>query len=122
MLVNVCIGKIHGVRVTDADLNYAGSITVDPDLLEAAGIREGQFVQITNKSNAVLWRTYAMRGEKGKGQIILNGPPARLFQKGDIVYVLGEALMNEEELASWKGTTVVRVDEQNHITEIVTGH
>jgi aspartate 1-decarboxylase len=122
MLLNVCTSKIHGLRVTDGDLNYAGSVTVDGELVDAAGLIEGQMVQITNKSNAVLWRTYVVKGEPGKGQVILNGPPARLFQKGDIIYILGEAWMEAEDAAKRNGPTVVRVDENNRIVNVTTGH
>ena len=87
MLVNVCIAKLHRATVTDADLEYIGSITIDEALLEAAGLLPGQMVQITNLSNAALWRTYIVKGEKGKGEIILNGPPALLFKKGDKVNI-----------------------------------
>ena len=76
MLVNVCIAKLHRATVTGADLNYVGSITIDEALLEAAGLVPGQMVTINNASNAVSWRTYILKGEKGKGDIILNGPPA----------------------------------------------
>ena len=85
MLINVCIAKLHRVTVTDADLDYVGSITIDEALLEAAGLLPGQMVTINNLSNAVTWRTYIMKGQRGKGQIVLNGPPARIFQKGDKV-------------------------------------
>ena len=107
MLLNVCIAKLHRATVTDADLNYIGSITIDEALLEAAGLREGQMVQITNASNAVLWRTYILKGARGKGQIVLNGPPARLFQKGDKVVILGEAWVTPEEAEAMNGPTVV---------------
>jgi aspartate 1-decarboxylase len=120
MLVNVCIAKIHRATVTDADLNYVGSITIDEALLEEAGLVPGQMVQITNASNAVLWRTYILKGEKGKGQIILNGPPARLFQKGDIVIILGEAWVTAEEAAKMS-PTVVFVDGKNQVTEVKKG-
>ncbi len=122
MLLNVCIAKLHRATVTDADLNYIGSITIDEKLLEAAGLREGQMVQITNASNAVLWRTYILKGERGKGQIVLNGPPARLFQKGDKVVILGEAWVTPEEADAMKGPTVVFFTEQgpnpNEIREV----
>ncbi len=122
MLLNVCIAKLHRATVTDADLNYIGSITIDELLLEAAGLREGQMVQITNASNAVLWRTYILKGERGKGQIVLNGPPARLFQKGDKVVILGEAWVTPEEADAMKGPTVVFFAEQganpNEIKEV----
>lgn len=107
MLLNVCIAKFHRATVTDADLSYIGSITIDEALLEAAGLLPGQMVQITNASNAVLWRTYILAGKRGKGDIILNGPPARLFQKGDKVIILGEAWVDAKEAAKMTGPTVV---------------
>lgn len=120
MLVNVCIAKLHRATVTDASLNYMGSITIDEALLEAAGLVEGQMVQITNLSNAVLWRTYILKGEKGKGDIVLNGPPARLFQKGDKVVVLGEAWVTPAEAAKMH-STVVFMDDTNKVTEVKKG-
>ena len=120
MLVNVCIAKLHRATVTDADLNYVGSITIDEALLEAAGLVPGQMVTINNASNAVSWRTYILKGEKGKGQIVLNGPPARLFQKGDIVVILGEGWVTTEEAAKMS-PTVVFMDEKNQITEVKKG-
>lgn len=118
MLVNVCMAKLHRATVTGADLAYVGSITIDEALLEAAGLVPGQMVQITNVSNAVLWRTYILTGERGRGQIVLNGPPARLFQKGDKVVILGEAWVEAAEAAKMGGPTVVFVDDQNQITEV----
>ncbi|MFA5942504.1 MAG: aspartate 1-decarboxylase [Candidatus Paceibacterota bacterium] len=120
MLVNVCIAKLHRATVTDADLNYVGSITIDETLLEAAGLVPGQMVQITNVSNAVLWRTYIVKGDKGKGEIVLNGPPARLFQKGDKVIILGEGWVEAAEAAKMS-PTVVFMDDQNQITEVKKG-
>src|ERR1700690_4180950 len=120
MLVNVCIAKLHRATVTDADLNYVGSITIDETLLQAAGLVPGQMVQITNVSNAVLWRTYIVKGEKGKGEIILNGPPARLFQKGDKVIILGEAWVEAKDAAKMS-PTVVFMDDKNIITDIKKG-
>jgi aspartate 1-decarboxylase len=120
MLVNVCIAKLHRATVTDADLNYVGSITIDEALLEAAGLLPGQMVQITNVSNAVLWRTYIVKGEKGKGDIILNGPPARLFQKSDKVIILGEAWVDVKDAAKMS-PTVVFMDDKNQITEVKKG-
>lgn len=114
MLVNVCIAKLHRATVTDADLNYVGSITIDEALLEAVGLVPGQMVQITNVSNAVLWRTYIVKGKKGKGEIILNGPPARLFQKGDKVVILGEAWVDAKDAAKMKGPSVVFFKQQGN--------
>lgn len=120
MLVNVCIAKLHRATVTDADLDYIGSITIDQALLDAAGLVAGQMVQITNVRNAVLWRTYILSGEKGKGDIVLNGPPARLFQKGDKVIILGEAWVEAEEAANMS-PTVVFLDDTNKVTEVKKG-
>ena len=106
--------------MTDADLNYVGSITIDELLLEAAGLVPGQMVTINNASNAVSWRTYILKGKKGKGQIVLNGPPARLFQKGDIVVILGEGWVTTEEAAKMS-PTVVFMDDKNKITEVKKG-
>lgn len=120
MLVNVCIAKLHRATVTDGSLDYVGSITIDVALLEAAGLVAGQMVQITNLSNAALWRTYILEGERGKGDIVLNGPPARLFQRGDKVVVLGEAWVEAKE-AALMSPTVVFMDEKNQITEVKKG-
>ena len=120
MMLNVCIAKLHRATVTDADLNYIGSITIGEEILKEAGLREGQMVQITNASNAVLWRTYILKGTKG--QIVLNGPPARLFQKGDKVIILGEAWVDEKDLGDFSGPTVVFFTEKgenpNEIREV----
>lgn len=120
MLINVCIAKLHRVTVTDADLDYIGSVTIDEVLLEAAGLVPGQMVAINNLSNAVSWRTYIMKGQRGKGQIVLNGPPARIFQKGDKVVVLGEAWVEPKEAAKMTPTTVF-VDEKNRVTKVKQG-
>jgi aspartate 1-decarboxylase len=106
MLVNVCIAKLHRATVTDADLGYMGSITIDEELLTATGLLPGQMVTINNASNAVSWRTYILKGKKGKGEIILNGPPARLFQRGDKVIILGEAWVDPKEAEKMSPTVV----------------
>ena len=120
MLVNVCIAKLHRATVTDADLNYVGSVTIDEMLIDAAGLTSGQIVAINNLSNAASWRTYIVKGKKGKGEIILNGPPARLFQKGDIVIIFAEGWVTPEE-AKKMSPTVVFVDGKNKITKIKKG-
>ncbi len=120
MLLNVCIAKLHRATVTGADLNYVGSITIGKEILEAAGLLPGQMVQITNVSNAVLWRTYILEGEKG--QVVLNGPPARLFQKGDKVVVLGEAWVEASEAAKTSPAVVFfKEDGTNEIAEVKKG-
>lgn len=120
MLVNVCIAKIHRATVIDADLDYVGSITIDEVLIQAAGLVPGQMVTINNVSNAVSWRTYIVKGKKGKGEIILNGPPARLFQKGDKVIVLAEGWVSVDE-AKKMSPTLVFVDTKNKITKVTKG-
>jgi len=120
MLVNVCIAKLHRATVTDADLTYVGSVTIDELLLEAAGLVPGQMVTINNASNAVSWRTYILKGKRGKGDIVLNGPPARLFQKGDIVIILGEAWVTPAEAAKMS-PTLVFMDSKNKITNVKKG-
>jgi aspartate 1-decarboxylase len=111
---------LHRATVTDADLHYQGSITIDEALLKAAGLVPGQMVTINNLSNAATWRTYILAGEEGKGDLVLNGPPARIFRPGDKVVVLGEALVSPEE-AEKMHPTVVFMDDENKITEVKKG-
>src|SRR5271156_4240519 len=122
MLISMCMAKLHRVTVKQADLNYVGSITIDEALLEASGIQEYQYVNITNVSNAAFWRTYVMAGKKGSGVICLNGPPARLFQPGDKIIVLAEAWVDQAEIKTKNlRTVVVFVDDDNQITSM-KGH
>lgn len=118
MLRRICKGKIHRALVTEADLSYMGSITIDRELMDAADIRPFEMVQITNVSNGVMWHTYAMRAEAGSGVICLNGPPARHFQVGDGVIILSLGWVDDNE---WKALTpnVVFVNESNQITSVV---
>ncbi|SIS66240.1 aspartate 1-decarboxylase [Alicyclobacillus vulcanalis] len=119
MLRQMCKGKLHRVRVTQADLNYVGSITLDPVLMRAARIRPYEMVQITNVENGVLWSTYAIPGDPGSGTVCLNGPPARHFQPGDRVIVLSLAWVDEAEWPTFTAS-VVLVDDDNRITSIMT--
>ncbi|MCC6461023.1 MAG: aspartate 1-decarboxylase [Saprospiraceae bacterium] len=100
MFIEVFKSKIHRVRVTQADLNYIGSITIDEELLEAANIVEGEKVQIVNNNNGARLETYAIRGERGSGVICLNGAAARLVQVGDVVIIISYAWMTPEEARS----------------------
>ena len=111
------MAKLHGLTVTQADLNYGGSITIDEELLEKSGIRPFQYVNITNLSNGVFWQTYVMAGKKGSGDVCLNGPPARHFQPGDKIIVLAEAWLEPSEMKELN-PVVVFVDEKNKVTEI----
>ncbi|WP_067849457.1 aspartate 1-decarboxylase [Alicyclobacillus mali (ex Roth et al. 2021)] len=119
MLRQMCKGKLHRVRVTQADLNYVGSITLDPVLMRAANIRPYEMVQITNVENGVLWSTYAIPGVEGSGVVCLNGPPARHFQPGDRVIVLSLAWVDDGEWETFTAS-VVLVDDDNRITSILT--
>ena len=111
------MAKIHRATVTEADLNYVGSITIDEALLEKSGIRPFQMVNITNISNGVLWQTYVMAGKKGRGGICLNGPPARHFQPGDKIIVIADAYIEPSELKDLN-PVVIFVDDKNRITKI----
>ena len=92
--------KLHRLTVTQADLNYIGSITLDPDLLDAAGLYEGEKVQIVNISNGERFETYTIMGERGSGQVGLNGPAARRVQVGDVIIIIAYGHMTPEEAES----------------------
>ena len=106
--------KIHRARVTEADLNYEGSVTVDADLLDAADILVHEQVQVLNVMNGERFDTYAIRGPRGSGMVRLNGPAARLAHVGDLVIILSYAEMEREELLRHT-PRVVLVDERNRI-------
>ena len=112
MSITVCTGKLHCVRVTGAKIDYEGSITVDPVLMEAAGMVPFQLVHINNKSNAAHWETYVIPGKRGAGEICLNGCPARLFHPGDEVIILSLEQLSREEAAKISHK-VVYVDAKN---------
>jgi len=102
MLVNVVKSKIHRVSVTGADLNYIGSITIDEDLMDAAGIIEGERVQIVNNNNGERLETYAIPGPRNSGEITLNGAAARKVAKGDVLILIVYAYMELEEAKKFK--------------------
>ena len=107
MKIEVVKSKIHQATVTGADLNYIGSITIDEVLMEASNIIEGEKVQIVNINNGERLETYAIRGERNKGEICLNGPAARKVQKGDIIIIISYALsMDFEDAKSYKPTLI----------------
>jgi aspartate 1-decarboxylase len=106
MLLQVFKSKIHRVKVTQADLNYIGSITIDEALLEAANILEGEKVQIVNNNNGARLETYVIRGERDSGVICLNGAAARLVQVGDVVIIISYAYMSSEEAKTFKPIAV----------------
>jgi aspartate 1-decarboxylase len=117
MLVRACLGKIHRATVTEVDLNYVGSITIDEALLEAAGIKPFQYVNVTNLANGTFWQTYATPGKRGRGDICLNGPPARHFQPGDKIIILAEAWLERSEMKDLN-PVIVFVDDRNKIAEV----
>ncbi len=102
MFIQVLKSKIHRVTVTEARLDYIGSITIDQDLLDAAGILPGERVYIVNNNNGARLDTYTIPGERGKGTICLNGAAARMVQPGDIVIIMAYATMTPEEAATFK--------------------
>ena len=114
MLYTMFHGKIHRAVVTQARLDYMGSITIDEDLLEAAGILPGEKVQIVNNNNGERLETYTIASKRGSGVICLNGAAARKAQVGDTVIIIAYALMDEKEAKANK-PKVVMVDEHNHI-------
>ena len=116
MQVEILKSKLHRVEVTEAELNYVGSITIDEDLMEAANILEGERVQIVNNNNGERLETYVIRGERGSGIIALNGAAARKVQVGDIVIIISYALMDMEEAKTYKPLTVFP-DENNRVPE-----
>lgn len=97
MLITIVKSKIHRVKVTGADLNYIGSITIDKDLMEAANIYEGEKVQVVNNSNGERLETYAIPGPRGSGEITLNGAAARKVSPGDTLILMTYAIMTPEE-------------------------
>jgi len=115
MLVEVLKSKIHRVKVTEADLNYIGSITIDPDLLEAANMIEGEKVQIVNVNNGERIETYVIEGERGKGGICLNGPAARRVAVDDIIIIISYAHLDFEEAKKFKPTLVFPNTETNKL-------
>jgi aspartate 1-decarboxylase len=106
MLIEVCKSKIHRVKVTQAELHYVGSITIDEDLMEAANLIENEKVQIVNINNGERLETYVIKGERGSGMVCLNGPAARKVQVGDIIIIIGYAYMDFEEAKSFKPSLI----------------
>ncbi len=114
MQVTMCKSKIHRATVIDADLNYVGSITIDANLMAAAGLREFEQVHVVNNNNGARLVTYVIEGEANSGIICLNGAAARLAQPGDIVIIISYGVYEEAELENFK-PTIVHVDQHNKI-------
>ena len=117
MLLSMMKSKIHRATVTEANLNYVGSITIDGQLLDAANILEGEKVQVVNVNNGARLETYTIRGEAGSGVICLNGPAARYAQVDDVVIIIAYALVTLEEAKTLQ-QQVVFVDHDNRIDDV----
>lgn len=117
MILTMLKGKIHRATVTQAELNYVGSITIDKTLMEAAGILENEKVQIVDINNGARLETYVIPGKRDSGVICLNGAAARLVQPGDKVIIIAYAQINEDEARKYK-PSVVFMNEDNTIKEI----
>lgn len=116
MQIQVVKSKIHRVKVTGADLNYIGSITIDEALLEASNIIEGEKVSIVNINNGERLETYAIKGNRGSGEITLNGPAARKVQKGDIIIIISYGILDFEEAKTFKPSLVFPNENNNSLS------
>jgi aspartate 1-decarboxylase len=117
MTIDMLYSKIHRATVTDANLNYVGSITIDQDLLDASALRVGQKVEIVNVNNGERFSTYIIKGKRGLKEMCLNGAAARKVEIGDKIIVIAYASYDDKELETYK-PIVVHVDNNNDITEI----
>jgi aspartate 1-decarboxylase len=111
--------KIHRARVTEANLNYVGSITIDEDLLDAVGIVENEKVAIVNNNNGARLETYVIPGPRKSGVICLNGAAARLVQPNDIVIIISYAIVSEEKVAQHKPRVAIMDEKDNSIKELI---
>ncbi|MCS6822843.1 MAG: aspartate 1-decarboxylase [Cytophagaceae bacterium] len=114
MYIEILKSKIHNVRITQAELHYVGSITIDEDLLDAAQMQEFEKVLVVNQNNGERLETYIIKGERGSGIICMNGPAARKVQLGDIVIVMSFASVHIDEAKNWK-PILVFPNEQNRL-------
>lgn len=114
MQIEVLKSKLHRVKVTEADLNYIGSITIDEDLMDAADLMEGERVDVLNLNNGVRLQTYVITGQRGSGTICLNGPAARQGYKGDKIIIISYGYYNQEEVKQLSAK-FVQVNEENKI-------
>lgn len=115
MQVHVLKSKIHRVKVTEADLNYIGSITIDEDLMEASNIIEGEKVQIVNINNGERIETYVIKGVRGSGGICLNGPAARRVAVNDIIIIISYCILDFEEAKKFKPTLIFPNENTNKL-------
>ena len=110
MFITILKSKIHRVRVTEANLDYVGSITIDEDLMDAAGIVAGEKVQVVDNTNGARLETYTIPGQRGSGVICMNGAAAHLIHPDDIVIIMAYALMTPEEAKTFKPNIVFPVN------------
>lgn len=115
MVIEVCKSKIHKVTVTEANLQYVGSITIDQDLMDAANIIENEKVQVVNINNGERLETYVIKGQRGSGVICLNGPAARKVVVGDVVIIMSYAQMDFEEAKTFKPWMIFPDTETNKL-------
>ncbi|CAG9608279.1 aspartate 1-decarboxylase [Pseudoneobacillus rhizosphaerae] len=111
-------GKIHRARVTEADLNYVGSITIDEDILDAVGMVANEKVQIVNNNNGARFETYIIPGQRGSGVICVNGAAARLVQTGDVVIIISYVLVSEDKVPTHKPKVAI-MSEDNKIKDLI---
>ena len=116
MLRNMLKSKLHCARVTDANLDYQGSITIDIDIMERADLLPNEKVQVVNKNNGARFETYIIPGKRGARDICLNGAAARLAQLGDEVIIMSYVLLTSDELLNWEPIVII-LDENNNIIE-----
>ncbi len=121
MTITMLYSKIHRATVTDANLNYVGSITIDSTLLDAAGMLVGQKVDIVNINNGERFSTYIIAGEAGKGDICLNGAAARKVHVGDKIIIIAYAQMDAKQATTYQPKLVILEDEENTIAQILEG-
>ncbi|MEA4804580.1 aspartate 1-decarboxylase [Acetobacterium wieringae] len=117
MYITLFKSKLHRATVTEADLNYVGSITIDEDLLEQADILPGEKVQVVDVNNGQRFDTYTIVGERGSGVICVNGAAARLVQKGDQVIIIAYAMMDRKEALDFKPRVLI-LDDNNQVTKL----
>jgi aspartate 1-decarboxylase len=115
MLIEVVKSKIHRVKVTEANLNYIGSITIDEDLMDAANIIANEKVYIVDNNNGERFETYAIKGERGSGMVCLNGAAARKVQKDDIIIIMAYAMMDFEEAKTFKPAVIFPDSQTNKL-------
>lgn len=114
-MIEIVRSKIHRVKITGAELNYIGSITIDEDLLDAANLFSGEKVQVVNVNNGERFETYTIPGRRGSGEITINGPAARRVQTGDIVIVMSYGLVNIEDAKKMKPSIIFPNEETNRL-------